>query len=133
LRPGGRFVAGDLFAAGGLAVLMQRLLELGLLHGEARNVDGRRATEIAAAAVETAGQEVIRPASRPLSAGGGIAILRGNLAPDGCVLKLAGHERAQHRGPARVFDTEEAAFDAVRAGVVRAGDVVVIRYEGPVG
>jgi len=133
LRPGGRFVAGDLFAAGGLAVLAQRLLELGLLNADARNVDGRRAAEIAAAAVETAGQEVIRPAAHPVSARGGIAVLRGNLAPEGCVLKLAGHERTQHRGPARVFDTEEAAFDAVRAGAVGAGDVVVIRYEGPVG
>ena len=133
LRPGGRFVAGDLFAAGGLAVLAQRLLELGLLHAEARNVDGRSAAEIAATAVETPGQEVIRPAAHPLSARGGIAVLRGNLAPDGCVLKLAGHERAQHRGPALVFETEEAAFDAVRDGMVRAGHVVVIRYEGPVG
>jgi dihydroxy-acid dehydratase len=133
LRPAGRFVAGDLFAAGGLAVLAQRLLELGLLHAGVRNVDGRTAAEIGSAAVETAGQEVIRPAAKPLSARGGIAVLYGNLAPDGCVLKLAGHERAQHRGPARVFDTEEAAFDAVRDGTVHVGDVVVIRYEGPVG
>ena len=133
LRPGGRYVATDLHAAGGLAVLMQRLLELGLLHGEARTVDGRTLAEIAAGARETPGQDVIRPAHAPLRSHGGIAVLRGNLAPDGCVVKLAGHDRVEHRGPARVFDGEEAAFAGVRDGAVQAGDVVVIRYEGPVG
>jgi dihydroxy-acid dehydratase len=133
LRPGGRFVATDIHRAGGLGVLMQRLLGLGLLHGEARNVEGRSIAEIAAAARETEGQQVFRAAGDPVRAHGGIAILRGNLAPGGCVIKLAGHDRSSHRGPARVFDSEVEAFTAVREGRVRAGDVVVIRYEGPVG
>jgi dihydroxy-acid dehydratase len=133
LRPGGRFVATDLFAAGGLAVLMQRMLELDLLHGDARTVDGRTIAEVAAAARETPGQQVIRPSDAPLRAHGGIGVLRGNLAAEGCVVKLAGNDRVSHRGPARVFDSEEAAFAAVRTGAVHAGDVVVIRYEGPVG
>src|SRR3984893_1716275 len=133
LKHGGRFVATDLHAAGGLAVLMGRMLELGLLQGDAVTVDGRTIAEIAAGAVETPGQEVIRPASDPLKHHGGIAILRGNLAPEGCVVKLAGHDRTDHRGPVRVYDTEEAAFAAVRDGAIRAGDIVVIRHEGPVG
>jgi dihydroxy-acid dehydratase len=133
LRPGGRFVATDVFAAGGLGVLMQRLLKLGILHGDERTVDGRTLAEVAAAAVATSGQEVFRDAHDPLRAHGGIAVLRGNLAADGCVVKLAGNDRESHRGPARVFDSEEDAFAAVRDGKIRAGDVVVIRYEGPVG
>ncbi len=133
LRPGGRFVATDVFAAGGLGVLMQRLIELGLLHGDARTVDGRTLAEVAAAAVATPGQEVFRDAHDPLRPHGGIAVLRGNLAADGCVVKLAGNDRDSHRGPARVFDSEEDAFAAVRDGKIQAGDVVVIRYEGPVG
>jgi dihydroxy-acid dehydratase len=133
LRPGGRFVATDLYAAGGLSVVMQRLLQLGLLHGDSRTVDGRTLAEVGAAAVETPGQEVIRPADAPLKTHGGIAVLRGNLAAEGCVVKLAGHDRVSHRGPARVFDCEEDAFAAVRDGTIRAGDVLVIRYEGPVG
>ncbi len=133
LRPGGRFVATDLFAAGGLGVVMQRLLELGLLHGEAVTVDGRTLGEVAASAIETPGQQVIRPADAPLREHGGIAVLRGNLAAEGCVAKLAGNDRDSHRGPARVFDSEEEAFAAVRDGAIHAGDVVVIRYEGPVG
>jgi dihydroxy-acid dehydratase len=133
LRPGGRFVATDLFAAGGLGVLMQRLMELGLLHDDARTVDGRTLAEVGAAAVATPGQEVFRDADAPLRAHGGIAVLRGNLAEQGCVVKLAGNDRVSHRGPARVFDSEEEAFAAVRDGAIRAGDVVVIRYEGPVG
>jgi len=133
LRPGGRFVATDLYAAGGLGVLMQRLLDLDLLHGDARTVDGRTLAQVAAEARETPGQEVIRPAGSPLRAHGGIAVLHGNVAPEGCVVKLAGNDRVDHRGPARVFDREEAAFAAVRDGVVGGGDVVVIRYEGPVG
>jgi dihydroxy-acid dehydratase len=133
LRPAGRYVATDVFSAGGQGVLMQRLLALGLLHGDARTVDGRTIAEIAAAARETEGQQVIRPASAALKAHGGVAVLRGNLAADGCVVKLAGNDRDRHRGPARVFDGEEAAFAAVREGAIRAGDVVVIRYEGPVG
>jgi dihydroxy-acid dehydratase len=133
IRPAGRFVATDVFAAGGLAVLMQRMLELGLLHGDAMTVDGRTIAEVAAAAAETPGQQVIRPADAPLRHHGGIAVLRGNLAADGCVVKLAGNDRDSHRGPARVFDSEEDAFASVRYGGVHAGDVVVIRYEGPVG
>jgi dihydroxy-acid dehydratase len=133
LKPGGRFVAADVHAAGGLAVLAQRLEHLGLLHGDCRTVDGRSIGEIAAAARETPGQVVIRPAASPLKNRGGIAILRGALAPDGCVVKLAGHDRTTHRGPARVFDGEEACFAAVQGGEIVAGDVVIIRYEGPVG
>jgi dihydroxy-acid dehydratase len=133
IRPAGRFVATDVFAAGGLAVLMQRMLELGLLHGDAMTVDGRTIAEVAAAATETPGQQVIRPADAPLRHHGGIAVLRGNLAAGGCVVKLAGNDRETHRGPARVFDSEEDAFASVRDGGVHAGDVVVIRYEGPVG
>ena len=112
---------------------MQRLLALGLLHGDALTVDGRTIAEVAAAAVETPGQQVIRAADAPLRKHGGIAVLRGNIAADGCVVKLAGNDRDSHRGPARVFDSEEEAFAAVRDGAVHAGDVVVIRYEGPVG
>src|SRR6202162_1733985 len=133
LRPGGRFVATDLFAAGGLGVLMQRLIELGLLHDDARTVDGRTLAEGAAVAVATPGQEVFCDADAPLRAHRGVAGVRGNLAEQGCVVKLAGNDRVSHRGPARVFDSEEAAFAAVRDGAIRAGDVVVIRYEGPVG
>src|ERR1700730_16130020 len=133
LRPGGRYVATDLHAAGGLAVVMQRLLELGLLHDDARTVDGRTIAEIDGPAREQPGQDVIRPAHAPLRTHGGIAVLRGNLAGDSCVVKLAGNDRVEHRGPARVFDGEEAAFAAVRDGAIHAGDVVVIWYEGPVG
>ena len=133
LKPGGRFVAADVHAAGGLAVLAQRLQELGLLHDGCATVDGRTIGEIAAAAHETEGQEVIRAAAAPLKDRGGIAILHGALAPDGCVVKLAGHDRTRHSGPARVFDGEEACFAAVQARTIRAGDVVVIRNEGPVG
>jgi Fe2+ transport system protein FeoA len=133
LRPGGRFVATDIHRAGGLGVLMQRLLSLGLLHGEAVNVEGRSLVEVAGAARETPGQEVFRPADRPVRSHGGIAILRGNLAPGGCVIKLAGHDKTTHTGPAGVFDSENDAFAGVREGKVQAGDVVIIRYEGPVG
>ena len=133
LKPGGRFVAADVHAAGGLAVLAQRLQELGLLHEGCLTVDGRSVGEIAAAGRETPGQEVIRPASSPLKRRGGIAILRGAVAPDGCVVKLAGHDRLAHSGPARVFDSEEACFAAVQARRIVPGDVLVIRNEGPVG
>jgi dihydroxy-acid dehydratase len=133
LKPGGRFVATDLYAAGGVAVLAQRLLEAGLLHADAPTVTGQTIGEIAEAARESPGQEVIRPLSNPLKATGGLAILRGNLAPDGCVVKLAGHERRFQRGPARVFEGEEAAMDAVTHGRIQPGDVIVIRNEGPAG
>jgi dihydroxy-acid dehydratase len=133
LKPGGRFVAVDLYRAGGMRLLAQRLLEAELLRGDALTVTGRTLAEEAAQAKETIGQQVIRPLAAPLKASGGIAILRGTLAPEGCVIKLAGHERLQHRGPARVFDSEEETFDAVRRGTIKTGDVVVIRYEGPMG
>jgi dihydroxy-acid dehydratase len=133
LKPGGAYVAKDLHDAGGIALVAQRLAEGGLINGGERTVDGRTLAQVAAAAVETPGQKVVTPLAKPLKATGGLAILRGNLAPEGCVVKLAGHERLMHRGPARVFDTEEAAFAAVRARQIKAGDVVVIRYEGPVG
>jgi dihydroxy-acid dehydratase len=133
IKPGGRFVATDLHAAGGVALVARELLKAGLVHGDAPNVDGRALSEVATAVVETPGQEVVVPIERPLKATGGLAILRGNLAPEGCVVKLAGHERLHHRGPARVFDSEEQCFAAVKAKSIKAGDVVVIRYEGPAG
>jgi dihydroxy-acid dehydratase len=133
LKPGGQYVASDLYAAGGMALVAQRLLEAKVLHPNAWTVDGRTLGTVARAAVETPGQRVVRPVADPLKPTGGLAILRGNLAPDGCVVKLAGHERLHHRGRARVFDSEQAAFDAVRKGGIRDNDVVVIRYEGPVG
>ena len=133
MKPGGRFSASEMYDAGGVALVMRELLKKGLLHGNEVTVDGRTITEIAAAVVETPGQEVVVPIERPLKPTGGLAVLRGSLAPDGCVVKLAGHERRQHRGPARVFDSETACYEAVRAQRIKAGDVVVIRYEGPVG
>jgi dihydroxy-acid dehydratase len=134
MRPGGRYTAADMYDAGGIGLVMRELLKRpGLLHGDAPTVDGRTIAEIAAAAVETDGQKVVLPIETPLKATGGLAILRGTLAPDGCVVKLAGHERRLHRGPARVFDSEAACFEAVRERRIVPGDVVVIRYEGPVG
>jgi dihydroxy-acid dehydratase len=133
IKPGGRFVAADLHAAGGVALVARELMKAGLVHGDAPNVDGRSLAQVAAAVVETPGQEVVVPIETPLKATGGLAVLRGNLAPDGCVVKLAGHERLFHRGPARVFDSEEECFAAVKARTIAAGDVVVIRYEGPAG
>ncbi|MGH3066667.1 MAG: dihydroxy-acid dehydratase, partial [Gaiellaceae bacterium] len=133
LKPAGRFVATDVHEAGGVALVARELVKAGLLHGDAPNVDGRTLGEIATAVVERPGQEVVVPIETPLKPTGGLAILRGNLAPEGCVVKLAGHERLLHRGPARVFDSEEACFAAVKDRSLRAGDVVVIRYEGPAG
>src|SRR3712207_1652883 len=120
-------------AAGGISVVMRELLREGKLHGDAATVDGRTLAEVAAAAEETPGQQVVLPIDRPLKPTGGLAILRGALAPDGCVVKLAGHERRLHRGPARVFESEAECFEAVKAQSIRPGDVVVIRNEGPVG
>jgi dihydroxy-acid dehydratase len=133
LKPGGRFVALDLHRAGGTRLVANRLRAAGLLHNDAMTVSGRTIGEEASAATETPGQEVVRPLGSPLKPTGGLVILRGNLAPDGCVIKVAGHDFGVHRGPARVFDGEEAAFDAVQSGRIRAGDVVVIRHEGPKG
>ena len=133
LKPTGRFFAVDLHAAGGNALVARELLKAGLLDGDSRNVDGRTIAEIAASARESPGQEVVRPIERPIKPSGGLAVLHGNLAPEGCIVKLSGHERRLHRGPARVFDSEEDCFEAVKAGGIHDGDVVVIRYEGPAG
>jgi dihydroxy-acid dehydratase len=133
MKPGGRFVATDMYDAGGIALIARELKRGGLLHADCMTVDGRTIGEIADAANETPGQPVVLPIERPLRPRGGLAILRGNLAPTGCVVKLSGHDRNYHRGPARVFDSEEETFAAVKAGTIEKGDVVVIRYEGPVG
>ncbi|MBI3007877.1 MAG: dihydroxy-acid dehydratase [candidate division NC10 bacterium] len=133
LKPWGRFTAPEMYRAGGMAVVAKRLLDAGLVYPDEMTVTGRTIGEEARAARETPGQEVIRPLKKPLKATGGLVILRGNLAPEGCVAKVAGHERMTHRGPARVFEREEDAFAAVKAGKIKAGDVIVIRYEGPKG
>ena len=133
IKPGGRFVATDLYEAGGVGLVVRELVEGELVHADARTVDGRTLREVGQAVQETPGQEVVVSWDEPLKATGGLAILRGNLAPDGCVVKLAGHERTMHRGPARVFDSEEECFAAVKARAIVPGDVVVIRYEGPAG
>jgi len=133
LKPGGRFVATDLYAAGGTALVAKRLLEAGLLRGDSITVTGRTLAQEAADAKETPAQEVVRKLDSPLKPTGGLVILKGNLAPEGCVVKVAGHNLQEFRGPARVFDNEEEAFTAVEKGVIKAGDVVVIRYEGPKG
>ena len=133
LKPGGRFVATDLYRAGGVPLILSRLAEAGILHGDAITVSGRTIGEEAAAASEAEGQEVVRPVADPLKTEGGLAILRGNLAPEGAVVKLAGTERKKQVGPARVFESEEDCFRAVKAQGIRPGDIVVIRNEGPVG
>jgi dihydroxy-acid dehydratase len=133
LKPGGRFVATDLYEAGGVPVVLKRLQEAGLLHEQAQTVTGTPVGHHAREAEETPGQEVVRPLADPLKATGGLAILRGNLAPEGSVVKLSGHERRKHTGSARVFDREEDAMAAVTASRIREGDVVVIRNEGPAG
>ena len=134
MRPGGRYTATDMFEAGGVGLVMRELLKRpGLLHGDTNTVDGLTIAEIADRVAETPGQQVVVPIETPLKPTGGLAILRGSLAPEGCVVKLAGHERRQFEGPARVFDSETACYDAVRAQRIKPGDVVVIRYEGPVG
>jgi dihydroxy-acid dehydratase len=133
LKPGGRFMAVDLFAAGGTALVAKRLLDAKLLRGECLTVTGRTLAEEAADVKETPKQEVVRNLDAPLKPTGGLVILKGNLAPEGCVIKVAGHNIENFRGPARVFDGEEAAFAAVDNASIKAGDVVVIRYEGPKG
>jgi dihydroxy-acid dehydratase len=133
LKPGGRFVATDLYRAGGTGLVAKRLDEAGLLRGSALTVSGRSIGDEAKAANEAPAQEVVRPLSNPIKSTGGLVILKGNLAPEGCVVKVAGHEHLHHRGPARVFDSEEEAFAAVQQGQIRSGDVLVIRYEGPRG
>jgi len=133
LQPGGHYVATDLYEAGGVPLVLKRLAEAGVLHGSAATVTGRTIGEHADEASETVGQRVVRSLDEPLKPTGGFAILHGNLAPEGCVVKLAGHERRKHTGPARVFDGEEAAMGAVLAKEIGDGDVVVIRGEGPAG
>jgi dihydroxy-acid dehydratase len=133
LKPSGRFVATDMHRAGGAALIAKRLKDAGVLHGDAVTVTGRTIGEEASRASEAPNQEVVRPLSNPISATGGLAVLRGNLAPEGSVVKIAGKKVLQFRGTARVFDSEEAAFNAVEHGRIKAGDVVIIRYEGPKG
>jgi dihydroxy-acid dehydratase len=133
LKPGGRFTAADLYTAGGTTLVAKRLLDAGILHPDQPTVTGRTIGEEARQAKETPGQQVLRPLANPIKSTGGLVILKGNLAPEGCVVKMAGHERLSHRGPAKVFDREEDAFAAVQGGQIKAGDVVVIRYEGPQG
>lgn len=133
LKPGGRFVANDLYKAGGIQLVAKRLVDAGLIHGDTITVSGKTIAEAAQMTRETAGQEVVRPMAQPLKPTGGLVILKGNLAPEGCVVKVAGHERMIHKGPARVFDREEDAFQAVQQGKITDNDVVVIRYEGPKG
>ncbi len=133
LKPWGRFTAPEMYQAGGMAVVARRLLDAGLLHADEKTVTGRTIGEEVKTARETPGQEVIRPLKNPIKPTGGIVILRGNLAPEGCVAKVSGQTRTIHRGPARVFGREEDAFAAIKAGKIRPGDVIVIRYEGPRG
>jgi len=133
LKPGGRFVANDLYRAGGIPLVAKRLVDAGHIHGGAMTVTGKTIAEAAEMVRETPGQEVVRPIANPLKPTGGLVILKGNLAPEGCVVKVAGHERMIHRGPARVFDREEDAFQAVQNAKIKDNDVVVIRYEGPKG
>jgi dihydroxy-acid dehydratase len=133
MKPWGRWHANDMYRAGGVGLVVRELRKGGLLHADARCVDGRTLGEVADSTVETEGQEVVVPIEAPLKPRGGVAVLYGNLAPGGCAVKLAGHDRTLHRGPARVFDSEEDTFAAVKAGAIGEGDVVVIRYEGPHG
>lgn len=133
MKPGGTYVATDLHEAGGVALIARWLLEAGLMHGDRPTVSGRSLREEAARAVEQEGQQVVRPVSDPIKPAGGLVILKGNLSPEGCVLKVAGHERVFHEGPARVFENEEDAFAAVQSGAIAEGDVIVIRCEGPKG
>jgi dihydroxy-acid dehydratase len=133
LKPGGQYVAPDLYEAGGVPLVLKRLKEAGLLNPDAQTVTGRTVGQHADEALEKDGQRVVRPLDDPLKATGGLAILRGNLAPEGCVVKLAGHERLHHEGPARVFESEEDAMRAVTGGQIEPGDVIVIRNEGPAG
>jgi dihydroxy-acid dehydratase len=133
MRPAGRYGAADMYDAGGVALVMRELMKRDLLHGDAKTVDGRTIARIAGDVVETLGQQVVHSIETPIKETGGLTILHGTLAEEGCVVKLAGHERLRHRGPARVFDSEVECFAAVRENRIVPGDVVVIRYEGPVG
>lgn len=133
LKPGGQFVATDLYRAGGIPLLAKRLAEAGLLHTDELTVTGKTVGDEASQAIETENQKVVLPVDKPLKPTGGFAILRGNLAPDGCVIKLAGQDKMLHRGPVRIFEREEDTFAAIKGGRIKPGDVVAIRYEGPTG
>jgi dihydroxy-acid dehydratase len=133
LKPGGKYVAADYHAAGGSRLLAKRLIEGGLIDGAGLNITGRTLAEEAALAEEAVGQQVIFPVAQAIKPTGGLVILKGNIAPEGCVIKVAGHKRLTHRGPARVFNSEPEAFAAIEAGSIRPDDVLVIRYEGPRG
>src|SRR5581483_8863517 len=133
IKPGGKYLAADVDKAGGIPVIAKRLVEGKFVDGSAKTVTGRTFAEEAAEAHETPGQDVVLPLDKVLKPRGGIAILHGSLAPEGCVIKLAGHDKKVHRGPARVFEREEDAMQAVTHGQIKPGDVVVIRYEGPRG
>jgi len=133
LKPAGKFMAADVDKAGGIGVIAKRLVDGNYADGSCITVTGKTLAEEAAASVETAGQEVIKPLDAPLKASGGLVILKGNLAPEGCVIKVTGIKRTSQTGPARVFDNEEASMKAVTSGKIKAGDIVVIRYEGPKG
>ncbi|MCI0418756.1 MAG: dihydroxy-acid dehydratase, partial [Acidobacteria bacterium] len=133
LKPWGKYLAADLYQAGGIELVAKHLVEAGLMDGSQRTPTGKTLSEEVRKVKETPGQDVVRPASNPLRATGGLVILRGNLAPEGCVVKITGHEKDHHRGPARVFDREEDAMTAVTEGKIMSGDVIVIRYEGPKG
>jgi dihydroxy-acid dehydratase len=133
LKPGGRYVAVDLDRAGGIPLVARRLLDGGLLDGTCLTVTGQTLAQEAAAAQEAPGQDVVRPLSHPIKPHGGLVILKGNIAPEGCVIKVAGYDKTYHRGPARIFEREEDAMAAVTHGQIQRGDVIVIRYEGPRG
>lgn len=133
LKPGGRFVAADLHRAGGIPLVLHRLFEAGLLHNDELTVTGKTIGDEVQKTVEADGQQVVRPIDNPIKATGGLVVLRGNLAPEGCVIKVAGSERTVHRGPVRVFEREEDTFAAIKDGKINAGDVLAIRYEGPAG
>jgi len=133
LKPGGRYLAVDVHRAGGIPLIAQKLLDAGLIDGSQQTPSGRTIAEEARLAIETPGQDVVRTVSSPIRKTGGLVILKGNLAPDGCVLKVAGIENTYHRGPARVFDCEEDAMRSVMSKGIKPGDVLVIRYEGPRG
>jgi len=133
LKPGGKYVAADVDRAGGIQLIAKRLVEGGYADGSQKTITGKTLADASATASESEGQDVIHAVANPIKSTGGLVILKGNLAPDGCVLKVAGHERSYHRGPARVFDNEEEAMRAVTGKQIHAGDVMVIRYEGPAG
>ena len=133
LKPGGRYVATDMYEAGGVGLVARELVGAGVVHEGARGVDGRTLGEVGAGVEERPGQDVVVSWQKPLKPTGGLAILRGSLAPEGSVVKLAGHERLHHNGPARVFNSEEECFAAVKSRSIQPGDVIVIRYEGPAG